>query len=156
MFNCTAGKDRTGVAAALLLSALGVPREIILQDYLLTEQFFDRSCEMILKETDKARFTGADRSIWEPTMRARPEYLNAMFDQLQESQGSVEGYLKDQLGIVGMAIDRLRSELLEWAVTASAACTKKINDSKQMALCIEPPTATGRNIPRKYCIEPAA
>lgn len=40
-FNCIAGQDRTGVAAALLLTALGVPRETVIQDYLLTNRYFD-------------------------------------------------------------------------------------------------------------------
>ncbi len=40
-FNCSAGKDRTGVAAALLLTALGVPRETVVQDYLLTNEYLD-------------------------------------------------------------------------------------------------------------------
>src|SRR5436309_1967722 len=42
VFNCTAGKDRTGVAAALLLTALGVPRESVVQDYLLTNRYMHR------------------------------------------------------------------------------------------------------------------
>ena len=40
-FNCSAGKDRTGVAAALILTALGVSRETVIQDYLLSNCYFD-------------------------------------------------------------------------------------------------------------------
>src|SRR5260370_37553134 len=49
VFNCTAGKDRTGVAAALILFALGVDRNVISDDDLLSERCFDQSCELILK-----------------------------------------------------------------------------------------------------------
>ena len=40
VFHCTAGKDRTGFAAALILSALGVPLPVVMQDYLLTNDFY--------------------------------------------------------------------------------------------------------------------
>ena len=48
VFNCAAGKDRTGVAAALVLSALGVPRDVVLEDYLLTERCFEESCRLLI------------------------------------------------------------------------------------------------------------
>lgn len=113
VFNCTAGKDRTGVAAALLLTALGVARETVLEDYLLTSQFFDRSCELILNEGGAELFTAVDRTIWEPLMRVHPEYLTAMFDHLDVTYGSVDHYLRDQLSIDAARIDRLRAHLLE-------------------------------------------
>jgi protein-tyrosine phosphatase len=113
VFNCTAGKDRTGVATALLLTALGVPHETILRDYLLTSQFFDRSCELILKETNKTMFTGVDRTIWEPIMSTRSDYLDAMFDELNESHGSVARYLAEDLGVDDATIEKLKFILLE-------------------------------------------
>ncbi len=112
VFNCTAGKDRTGVAAALVLSALGVSRETILEDYLLTDQFFEQSCEMMLGK-GAGLFSKVDRAVWEPLMRVDPDYLNAMFDQLNESHGSVERYFNEQLGIDRHRIDRLRIHLLD-------------------------------------------
>jgi protein-tyrosine phosphatase len=97
VFNCTAGKDRTGVAAALLLTALGVPREVVLEDYLLTDQFFEQSCNVIMRE---------------PLMRVHADYLNAMFDELHDKHGSVQGYF-DTLGVDATLINRMRDELLE-------------------------------------------
>jgi len=112
VFNCTAGKDRTGVAAALILTALDVPREVILEDYLLTGEFFERSCELILK--DGGLFLASmPRAVWEPVMRVHPDYLRGMFDQLQASHGSVRGYLRDLLRLDDTDIDKLRSNLLE-------------------------------------------
>jgi len=111
VFNCTAGKDRTGVAAALILAALGVPRDAILEDYLLTTEFFDQTCEALID--DGGLFTGIAREVWEPIMRVYPEYLNAMFDELDASHGSVTGYLETQLGIDQFALERLRDTLLE-------------------------------------------
>jgi protein-tyrosine phosphatase len=113
VFNCTAGKDRTGVAAALVLSALGVERETILEDYMLTEQFFEQSCDLMLGTGGAGLFSKVDRAVWEPLMQVHPDYLNAMFDQLQESHGSVERYLQEQLGVDREHIQRMRTHLLD-------------------------------------------
>jgi protein-tyrosine phosphatase len=113
VFNCTAGKDRTGVASALVLTALGVPRETVLDDYLLTDQFFERSCEIILKERDVPLFESIDPAVWEPLMRVYPSYLNAMFAQLEGAHGSVLQFLYDRLDMNAERLERLRANLLE-------------------------------------------
>jgi len=113
VFNCTAGKDRTGVAAALVLTALGVPRRVIHEDYLLTERFYDRCCDVMMKDGGNRFFDGVDRQLWEPMMRAEDAYLDAMFDRLDAAHGSAERYLRDELGMSAGMIDRLRSHLLE-------------------------------------------
>jgi protein-tyrosine phosphatase len=113
VFNCTAGKDRTGVAAALVLTALGVARETVLEDYLLTEQFLDRSYQLVLGKNNMTQFGGTDLVLWEPLMRAHPEYLNAMFDRLQESHGSVEGYFRERLAIDAKTLGPMRDNLLD-------------------------------------------
>jgi protein-tyrosine phosphatase len=112
VFNCTAGKDRTGAAAALVLTALGVQRDVVMEDYLLTGQFFERSCEMILKEGGPF-LASIPKAIWEPLMRVHPDYLNSMFEQLEASHGSVSGYMRDLLGVDQADIEKLRANLLE-------------------------------------------
>jgi protein-tyrosine phosphatase len=113
VFNCAAGKDRTGVAAALILSALGVPFETILEDYLLTNQFFARSCEILLQGKAANVFASLDRQIWEPLMRVDAEYLQSTFDELNTAHGSVEQYLSTRLGVGKVELKQLRSHLLE-------------------------------------------
>jgi protein-tyrosine phosphatase len=115
VFNCSAGKDRTGVAAALVLTALGVPREVIAADYLLTERFFDPCCELMLQDGGYTYFAGVERVLWEPIMRADRAYLDAMFDQLTAAHGSADAYLADELQIDAAMLDRIRSHLLERA-----------------------------------------
>lgn len=112
VFNCTAGKDRTGVAAALVLTALGVPRETVIDDYVLTEQFFDQSCEMILRGNSDSPFTEVEREIWEPLMRADAAYLRGMFDELAATNGSINRYLEDELSLTQTMIERIRVNLL--------------------------------------------
>jgi len=113
VFNCAAGKDRTGVLAALVLSALGVPRSVIMQDYLLTENVFEQCCNMLLERRGIAAFAGLSPEVWHPMLRADRSYLNAMFNQLESGHGTAEGYLRDELGVDAAFAESLRSQLLE-------------------------------------------
>jgi protein-tyrosine phosphatase len=113
VFNCTGGKDRTGVAAALVLTTLGVPRDTVLDDYLLTEFFFDRSCEIVLQGKQAELFAGVEREVWEPFMRTDRAYLDAMFDQLREAHGSVDAYLEAELDISHATVEQIRARLLD-------------------------------------------
>lgn len=119
-FNCTAGKDRTGVAAGLLLTALGVPRELVLQDYALSETFVDYMAEM--EEDVKA--DGADnsqyawmmqmpRELLAPLLRSDPDYLAAAFAGMEERYGSVEEFLRQKVDVTDEELAAIRAELLE-------------------------------------------
>lgn len=111
LFHCAAGKDRTGVAAALLLCALGVERSAIYDDFMMSEQCFD---------ANRARFAGngADalllRPEWDPILRAHRDYLDAMFGVL-EAQSGLDGYFADTLGFDPVRIERLCNRVLEAA-----------------------------------------
>jgi protein-tyrosine phosphatase len=113
VFNCTAGKDRTGVAAALILTVLDVPQSVILDDYVLTDECFEQSCEMLLGGKYRAFFDGIPREVWEPLMRADPDYLRAALEQLTVSHGSVINYVQTELGLSQTEIDRIRSNLID-------------------------------------------
>jgi protein-tyrosine phosphatase len=113
IFNCTAGKDRTGVAAALILTAVGVPQELVVEDYLLSERSFDRSCEILLEGSLATIFTETNRDIWEPVMRVDADYLRAAFDEIDRSCGSVTRYLAEELNLSELGRERIRINLLE-------------------------------------------
>ena len=112
VFHCSAGKDRTGIAAALLLSVLRVPRETIIEDYMLTERFFARGCHLVRTDPSSHRFAHLDPSIWEPMMRAEPAYLEAAFSTLRNRHGSIDGYLSDVLGVTEDMRAAIRRELV--------------------------------------------
>jgi protein-tyrosine phosphatase len=113
VFNCTAGKDRTGVAAALVLTALGVPEEAIYEDYRLTEHCFDQTYAILTDDRGPNLLAGLERQVWEPMMRADSAYLTAMFEQLNERHGSPAGYIEEALGVDSVTIERIRRQLLE-------------------------------------------
>lgn len=110
VFNCTAGKDRTGVAAALVLSALGVPYETVREDFLLSNG---------APGMDSLRSALSPQFASLPPESARVlggvdgSYLDAAFDQIRKDHGSVEGYLKDVLGVGQPELARLRRNLLQ-------------------------------------------
>jgi len=112
VFHCSAGKDRTGIAAALLLWVLKVPREKIIEDYVLTERFFERGCHLVMTDPNSHRFARLDPSIWEPMMRAEREYIESTFETLMSRHGGVEGYLKDVLGVSDEMRAAVRRELV--------------------------------------------
>lgn len=112
VFHCAAGKDRTGIAAALLLDLLGVEREWIFEDYALTDAFFARGCELVASDPLGHRFATVDPAIWEPMMRADPAYLAAMFVTLEVRHGSVEAFVRDELGLDDGIVAAIRERLL--------------------------------------------
>jgi protein-tyrosine phosphatase len=88
LFHCSAGKDRTGLAAALVLSALGVDRELIYRDYLLSAECLAGKYRVLIE---------AEPDI-EPFMSVRRSYLEAAFAYIDERCGGVGRYLKTELG----------------------------------------------------------
>jgi len=123
LFHCSAGQDRTGVAAALVLSALGVDRKTIVEDYHRSTAL--RRPEFEMPEIDPAAFPGNPIVAYYATGRAkggRPEplysasgvsHLVQFFEVLDRDYGGPEGYLKSQLGIGPAEIARLRALYLQ-------------------------------------------
>jgi protein-tyrosine phosphatase len=110
LFHCTAGKDRTGWAAALLLEIAGVDRATILDDYLLTNTFSSATRAKYLALIGE--HLGADKvAVYEPTMVVEESYLQTAYDAVDELYGSVDGYLRDGLGLDASLVQKLRDRL---------------------------------------------
>jgi protein-tyrosine phosphatase len=113
LFHCSAGKDRTGWLAAVLLSALGADPGTIRADYLLTNELSAAGNEAIIAALASRR--GIDPDLLRPVLAAAPEYLDEAFHQVTGDYGSMDGYLRVGLGLDERAIERLRTRLLEQA-----------------------------------------
>lgn len=109
LFNCAAGKDRTGVFAALLLDLLGVSRDVIVADYLLSNAYFDGARQRFLTSYGR---DDIDPDVWEPLLRVEGEYLDACFAEIELRHGGTKGYLA-WLGLSRADIAAIRSHLLE-------------------------------------------
>jgi protein-tyrosine phosphatase len=123
-YHCSAGQDRTGVASALVLSALGVPRDVILADYQLSTA--DRRPDYEMPAIDPAQHPGNMVAVYYAKARAagpltaKPlydakgvAYLQETFDEIDSRWGSVDAYLDKELGIGPRELDRLRALYLE-------------------------------------------
>lgn len=114
LFHCSAGKDRTGFAAALILSALDVPRQTIMEDYLLTAQYYPPKGELeylASKYTDEG--SDLDLSVFKALMDTREEYLGAAFAAIDESYDSVHDYLAAELGVNKKLRQRLKARYVD-------------------------------------------
>jgi protein-tyrosine phosphatase len=112
VFHCTAGKDRTGFAAALVLLALGVPRETVMSDYLLTNLYTASSIERTLMWIRAYLFFRTPADAIRPLLAVRRDYLEAAFDEIESRYGSFDAYLRDGLGVTDEELAKLRAALL--------------------------------------------
>jgi protein-tyrosine phosphatase len=113
-FNCSAGKDRAGTAAALVLSALDVPRETVLQDYLLTDRIVDfKSLFMERAQQRKSSLATQSEDIIAAVLGTDVAYLNAALDAVERQHESVAGYAQEVLGIDREALSDMQRLLLE-------------------------------------------
>ena len=103
VFHCTAGKDRTGFAAALILLALGVPHADVMRDYLLTNE----------RLKPKTEWKGLAPEVAAVLYRVQPEFLDAAFEVVEQQYGGVEAYFREGLGLREAERARLRELYLE-------------------------------------------
>ncbi|WP_373096574.1 tyrosine-protein phosphatase [Zhongshania sp.] len=119
--NCSAGQDRTGFAVALLLSVLDVPREIIVQDYLLSTQYRRPKNEqgnVNLEEASKVNAFAKMMLRYNQHQPAKPTpltaadgtpYINYAFAKIEQDYGNVNNYLEQALGVDASAVNKLKS-----------------------------------------------
>ena len=104
LFHCSAGKDRTGFGAALLLTALGVPRETVAADYLATNRIWKR---------EHALPPNTPADVRDMLLAAHRPLLEDALDLAVSSQGGLDALLEKGLGLAPPRLARLRERLLE-------------------------------------------
>lgn len=111
IYHCTAGKDRTGWATAVILTLLGVPRDAIMADYLLSNSYLREKNAATVKAAAAA---GAkiNPAFLESVLTVRREYLQSAFDEVDRAYGSFDAYARDGLGLSDMDIAILRRKYL--------------------------------------------
>jgi protein-tyrosine phosphatase len=113
LFHCTAGKDRAGFGAALALLAVGVPRETVMADYLLTNEFSADHTERVLRIVQVFSLFRTDPEEVRPLFEARREYLQTAFDTIDAKYGGTDAYLHEGLRVDDALRARLQANLLE-------------------------------------------
>ena len=111
LFHSNAGKDRAGWVSALLLSIANVPLDVIMQDYLLSNVYLAQS---IAAQTEVIRAQSGDAvaASESPLFTVQDNYLQAGFDQVQASYGTMASYLTQGLGLSQATIDALHDRLV--------------------------------------------
>jgi len=104
VIHCTAGKDRTGFACALILHSLGVPDEVISEDYLLTNRFYRR---------DPTASSDLPEEVRQVLASVEASFLAAGFDAITAEYGGLDNYLSDALGLGGRERATLQARYLE-------------------------------------------
>lgn len=113
LVHCSAGKDRTGFACALILHALGVPEETVLEDYLLTNSALDFEGYILPRLLDRYGHAAVpDREAAMALAGVRPEYLRAAYEAIEAEFEGVEQYLERAVGLDAGARETLRSRLV--------------------------------------------
>ena len=109
-FNCSAGKDRTGMAAYLLLTALGVPHETALADYLLSNQYYrpKPAAPGAKADASMAMLAKLPPEVLNALMGVDARYMQAALDSI-EARGGMARYLREDLGLGAAELSRLRA-----------------------------------------------
>jgi protein-tyrosine phosphatase len=120
LIHCSAGKDRTGFASAVVLEALGVPRAAIVQDYLHTNEAVNLERFVLEHHPGVARHKDSihplkrtSQEVRDALLRAHEHYLDAALEALEQKYGTVENYLSQRLSIDAQQLATIRHTLLE-------------------------------------------
>jgi protein-tyrosine phosphatase len=111
LIQSTAGKDRAGWVAAVLLSIANVPLDVIMQDYLLTNTYAAASINTQVAAV-QAESGAAAAALDAPFFSVQESFLQAGFDQVQASYGTMSSYLTTGLGLSQSTIDTLHDRLV--------------------------------------------
>ena len=115
LVNCMAGKDRTGIAVAMVHFALGVHPDDALADYLLTNTAGDIEARIASGMKTITAISGqTDEAVLRILMGVDPEWFAALLARIETDNGSVDGYLRDVLGVDDALRDRLRAALVDY------------------------------------------
>ena len=110
IYNCTTGKDRTGVVSGLLLGLAGVPDADIIADYCVSEIYLSDIYEDLLSK-HFAHWSKEEASLDNPFFKTAPENMKTLLSHLRDNYGGVAEYLKE-CGVSNDVMDTLRSRLV--------------------------------------------
>ena len=112
LFHCTAGKDRAGFAAALVLLAVGVPEKIVIEDYMKTNKYTEETIQDYINKINLYSLGSVDAEILRPLLGVEERFIRAALDEIKQKYGSVENFIRDELKIRDESIVELKNFLL--------------------------------------------
>jgi protein-tyrosine phosphatase len=113
VFHCTAGRDRTGLIAAIIQLLLGVSYGLVREEYLRTNDYFRPRMERFIKLLRVLTLFQVSKERMRLILMVQPEFLDHIHNDMLERYGSVEGYLRGACGIEQDTLQALKAHLLE-------------------------------------------
>ena len=113
VFHCTAGKDRAGFASAMILTVLGVSREKVIEDYLLTNTYVKDHVDSEMLEIELKTFFRADTDNLRKINLVAERYIQAAFDTIDSEWGGMDNYISTALSLTEEDILKLQNFYLE-------------------------------------------
>ncbi len=108
-WHCSQGKDRTGLGAAFILSALGADRELIMYDYMISAQYYENELQALFRKVQ----TDAQKEVIRTFISVNPRYFVNALDLIDRRFGSLTEYLKGPLCVTDYDISVLKERYLE-------------------------------------------
>jgi len=113
LFHCTSGKDRAGFAASIFLLALGVPEETVKEDFLLSNAVLEDYNAARIIEIDERIPGDIDEDLFRKIMGVSEETIDLSFAEMKSRFGSIDGFIRDGLGIDDATRAKLKNKFLE-------------------------------------------
>jgi len=113
LFHCTAGKDRTGFAAAMLLLTLGVPRDQVMADFLLSNEYLRAKIDDSIEKIAAVSEAEIDADVLRQVLGVSPRSLEGAFEAMEAKYGSIDNFIEQGLGIDAATRARLHDLLLK-------------------------------------------
>jgi protein-tyrosine phosphatase len=115
LYHCSGGKDRTGWMTAIILTILGVPADIVLRDYLVSNDLLRTTYHRIRSDLMKTRII-RDPELLRPILEQSPTYLSVAYDETERRFGSFGAFVAYGLGVGDDELDQLRRAMLSGGV----------------------------------------
>lgn len=112
LWHCTAGKDRVGIGTALLLTALGVDRETIVKDFVMTNDFVEDHAEKIAGQVAAETGNKVLGDCVRVLLTVSEEYILHGFQAMEQAYGNMDAYLEQHIGLEAEKRERLKQKFL--------------------------------------------
>ena len=112
LFHCSEGKDRTGIVAALIEDLVGVPRDLMLEDYMLSNDAFEKRNNWYYRGT-RLIMSKAAADSFRDMYRANEYMLTDMLDYLEKTYGGTEGFFREALGFSASEVKAFKQKILQ-------------------------------------------
>ena len=108
LYHCTAGKDRTGLGTGLVLAMLGVDKEVIYSDFMMSNYYRNKQINKTLRKSSLV----VKQRVVQPLVEVKESYIKAAFEAIDEKYGSMDNFLEKEYGLDAEKIKAIRDKYL--------------------------------------------